>query len=117
MRKVCSFLCAITVSFPMFAEQAPEKKPNPIVHKVDRTETININTNKKTELIKDKKDFCAKSETECEKSCKSWLREQKKTLKKDLRTSHCSGARFLYGKEEAGCMSYLCSGEISYVLK
>ncbi len=98
-------------------KEEPKKEEKTLNVKSSHTETININTNKKPELMREHEDFCGTSKADCKKQCMDWLKEQKKTLKGSIRTSHCSSGKDLYGKEENGCMNVSCYGEIKYILQ
>ena len=80
-------------------------------------ETITIKSGTEEKPLKETKFFCAQDKKEAEKQCTSWLTEQKKRLGQRLLTSHCSDAKFLYGKETEGCMAFLSEGEVSFVIK
>lgn len=98
----------------------PAEKAKPDVHRTEHvnTTTININDNVRPDEKTQTEEFCGTSKADCKKQCQDWLKEQKKTLKSALRTSHCSGGIDLYGKEnKEGCMNVACSGKITYVLK
>ncbi|MBP6217311.1 MAG: hypothetical protein KA436_01850 [Oligoflexales bacterium] len=87
------------------------------VHKSESVETININANMDGEKIsKETHSFCSTDQKTAKEECAKWLSEQKKALKNRLLTSHCSSPKFLYGKEQDGCMAYLSTGEISFLL-
>ena len=96
-----------------------ETKPSPVIHRTEKKETININnnTNIPSREKEDRKNFCGDTKEASEKKCKSWLKEQKASLKGKMTTSYCSDARFLYGKEEGGCSKYISNGEIKYLIK
>ena len=90
--------------------------------KEDTVQTKNINhtitvQEGRGEIHKDKKSFCGTSKEEAAKLCQNWLSEQKTSLKEKLLTSHCEAPRYLYGKDEDGCLNHLARGEVSFPIK
>jgi hypothetical protein len=124
MRKFLSFLFVLSFSNVSFAEDKKELNIKSS-HSSNETITINHNVNMRTDQKTETQSFCskakeeAKARVECVKACKAWLADQKKSLGKKLLTFSCDSGRSLYGQEdkESGCMSYICSGKVTYGLK
>ena len=107
----------------------PETKTSTKIEKIEKKETKhtatfnhNIRFKDETppteELHQEVKYFCSPTSKEAaEKSCNQWLNAQKKTVGSRVVFSSCSGAQFLYGQEQHGCMAYLCTGEIKFLLR
>jgi hypothetical protein len=97
---------------------AQDVKTQKIIKDVTVTKNINVTVQEgRGDIYKDQKSFCALSKAEAEKLCKSWLQEQKKNLKNNVLTSHCSAAESLYGQEKDGCMSHYVRGELTWLIK
>lgn len=114
--------------------ETPKKMPETV--KVEKSEKIEKKESKKTitqninhtiriqnegpaneKLNEEVKYFCSSSsKEEAEKNCNSWLKAQKKQASSRVVFSSCSQAQDLYGESQHGCMAYLCTGEIKFLL-
>ena len=114
--------CSLPFVLNAEEESAPKQQKPAVTKEIKEiTNTNNHNINIKANLgdekvHKESKFFCSPKEDAPKVECEKWLASQKKALKSRLLTSNCSQAKFLYGKEEHGCMAYLSEGEVSFLL-
>ena len=112
------WVVGITWSFALWGDPTTASGVATQTVTTHRTEqSIQIKSGSDEQINQEVKYFCSTtSKDEAEKNCNQWLTAQKQSAGPRVLFASCSQAKYLYGENQQGCMAYLCTGEVKFIL-